>query len=157
MQKIDTGLDLETRKKLATHLNILLSHEFVLYTKTLNFHWNVKGKWFGSLHILFDNHYNQLQAIMDAVAERVRALDLPALGTMQEYLQNSSIKEDPGVYPDDSEMIKKLTEGHEAVIKYLRIVNDLATTLNDAGTNNFASGLLESHEKMAWMLRAHLQ
>lgn len=150
-------MSLQNKKTIAIALNKLLATEFVLYTKTLNFHWNIVGKWFGPLHKLFDDQYNQLQSTIDLIAERVRALEFPALGTLTEYIQQSSIEESPNNYPDDSTMLKILLNDHEIVIGLLRNINELTKANNDAGTENMSGELIEMHEKIAWMIRSHLQ
>jgi len=154
---ISTGLDASKRQSVADVLNRLLSNEYVLYVKTQKFHWNVTGPFFGPLHELFGNQYEQLQKIIDMVAERVRALEFYALGTLSEFLDNATISESPGNNPDDKGMIKELLDGHEAIIRQLRDDIDLTVDVNDMGTNNFLSDLIEKHEKTAWMLRAHLK
>jgi starvation-inducible DNA-binding protein len=152
-----TGLAPETAQEVAHKLNVLLSSEYVLYTKTQKFHWNVVGPFFGQLHKLFNDQYDELAGLLDMIAERVRALGRPSFGTLTEFLANSQIKEDPGNNPDHTSMIKILLQDHETIIKSMRDLIDLTANLNDMATNNFLCGLVEKHEKMAWMLRAHLQ
>lgn len=146
----------QNKKTIASALNRLLATEFGLYTKTLNFHWNVVGKWFGPLHKLFNDQYETLQDIIDLVAERIRALDCNALGTMTEYMQMMAIEEKPNMYPDDISMLKQLVQDHDVVIGLLRTITELAHENHDAGTENMTAGLLETHEKMNWMLKSHL-
>jgi starvation-inducible DNA-binding protein len=145
------------RKKVAERLNLLLANEYVLYTKTLKFHWNVVGPFFGPLHALFQKQYEQLLDIVDEVAERVRALDHMSHGTLKEFAANTTLPEEPGKNPDSAAMIRLLLEDHEAIIRQIRKDIDYVTELQDMGTNNFLSELIETHEKTAWMLRAHLQ
>lgn len=154
---IQIGLDEQSRQSMATQLNALLSNEYVLYTKTLKFHWNVVGPFFGPLHALFQTQYEQLSENIDRVAERVRALGFLAYGTLQEFSSHATITENPGMNPDAQAMIKDLLEGHEAIIRQMRPILDLSSDINDMGTNNFLGDLIEQHEKTAWMLRAHLQ
>jgi starvation-inducible DNA-binding protein len=151
-----TQLSNQNKKAIASGLNRLLATEFGLYTKTLNFHWNVVGKWFGPLHKLFNDQYESLQEIVDLIAERVRALDHNAVATMTEYLQIMSIEENPNIYPDDTTMLKQLAHDHEIVIGLLRTITKLAETDHDAGTANMTAELLETHEKMLWMIKSHL-
>ena len=152
---IDTGIDQEQRKKSAERLHALLANEYVLYTKTLKYHWNVRGDDFGALHLFFENHYKELFIFIDDAAERAQMIGFDALGTLEEFKQHATIKENPGQNPDAMNMIKDLLAGHEVIIKQLRSDVDLTAQLSDYGTNNFMADLLEKHEKMAWMLRAH--
>lgn len=151
------GLNKNSRQAVSNMLNSLLADEYLLYTKTQNYHWNVTGLMFNDLHTFFGKQYQQLAEIVDSVAERIRALGERSHGTMQEFLDNARLKEMPGVVPAAQEMIKNLLEDHEAIIRTLRI--DIEATTNefeDAGTNNFLSDLITRHEKMAWMLRAYI-
>ncbi len=151
------GLNKNKRQAVSAMLNALLADEYLIYTKTQNYHWNVTGLMFNDLHTLLGKQYQQLADIIDSVAERVRALGKRAHGTMQEFLGTTRLKETPGTVPDAKEMIKNLLEDHEAIIRTLRI--DIEATndeFEDAGTNNFLSDLITRHEKMAWMLRAYI-
>jgi starvation-inducible DNA-binding protein len=143
----------QNRKQMSTSLNKLLASEYVLYTKTFKFHWNVVGKWFGPLHTLFEKQYGLLATNVDMIAERVRALDFYAYGTLTEFIEHSVIPEEPDTNPSDSDMIKILVGDHETVIMHIRQYIALSAQLNDMGTNNFLATLIEVHEKMAWMLR----
>ena len=154
---IDTGISDKDREKIASGLSRLLADTFTVYLKTHNFHWNVTGPQFNDLHKFFEEQYTQLSEIVDQVAERGRTLDGWAFGTMSEFSQHARLKEHPGHYPRAREMIANLVDDHEAVIRQLR--SDLETCADkyhDMGTNDFLTGLMEQHEKMAWMLRAHL-
>jgi starvation-inducible DNA-binding protein len=136
-------------------LNAMLADEYVLYTKTRNYHWNVVGPQFNDLHKFFEAQYEALNEIVDEVAERARALGGKAWGTLAEFTEHARLKEQPGQYPAAPTMLSNLLADHEAVIRTLR--GDLATVMDkyaDAGTNDFLTGLMEKHEKMAWMLRA---
>jgi starvation-inducible DNA-binding protein len=157
---VKTNIDLseEQRAGVVKILNTLLSDEYLLYTKTRNYHWNVTGPQFNDLHKFFEEQYTQLNEIVDQVAERGRTLDGWAFGTMSEFSQHTRLREHPGHYPRAREMIANLVEDHETVIRQLR--SDLETCADkyhDMGTNDFLTGLMEQHEKMAWMLRAFLQ
>lgn len=154
---IKIGLNEETRKQVSDVLNRLLSNEYVLYTKTLKFHWNIIGKHFGSLHEFFKNQYAELFNFVDDVAERVRALGFKSFGTLEEFKKNSDLPENPGYNPDDLGMISSLLEDHEIIIRSLRENIDNLSELGDEGTANFLTDLMEKHEKMAWMLRAFLE
>lgn len=146
----------KARKEIAGELHLLLANEYVLYTKTQKFHWNVEGKWFGPLHQLFENQYQELADIVDKVAERSLQLGIKTIGTLTEFLKLTSLQEAPGKNPSDTKMIEILLLDHEAVIEQIRENIDLTAQLNDMGTNNFLCDLIERHEKIAWMLRAHL-
>lgn len=148
------GLSAKTRKEVAHMLNLLLADEFLLYIKTLNFHWNIHGAVFHDYHALFLEQYEKLLDISDAVAERVRQLGFPSFGTMAEFHHHTRLKEEPGKVPSSIHMITKLLHDHEAIIRQIR--EDIETTakLGDMGTNNFLCDLIEKHEKIAWMLRA---
>lgn len=141
----------------ADWLNRLLADEFILYTKTLNNHWNVRGMQFSSLHEFFEVLYKQGLQFADDVAERVRTLGGTALGTMDDFLKQTRLKEQAGFPPDPRGMISGMLADHEAICRTLREGVELSEeSWNDPGTNNFLTGLLEKHEKTAWMLRAHL-
>ena len=156
--KPNIGLSDEQRGGVLLILNALLSDEYVLYTKTRNYHWNVVGLQFNDLHKFFEEQYKALDEIVDEVAEHARSLGGWSLGTLTEFLKHTRLKERPGKYPDAREMISNLLADHEAVIGHLRV--DLmvcADKYQDMGTNNFLTDLMERHEKMAWMLRAFLE
>jgi|SRR5579872_977344 len=153
---INIGIDKTNRQAVSKRLNVLLSNEFVLYTKTLKYHWNVVGPHFGPLHKLFNDQYEMLLEIADSVAERVRALDFVAFGTLQEFASNTTLTENPGLNPDDMAMIRNLLTDHETIIREIRDDINFTQEAGDMGTNNFLYELIMKHEKMAWMLRAHL-
>jgi starvation-inducible DNA-binding protein len=152
---INTGLPKENLAAISSALNKLLADEYVLYTKTNNYHWNVYGPLFPELHAAFESQYRTLADIVDEVAERVRALGAPSFGTLTEFLKHTRLTEKPGVVPKAHDMIKNLLDDHETVIRAIR--QDMATIVtnhHDFGTENFLGGLLEKHEKIAWILRA---
>lgn len=153
---VNIGLQQKDRIVMAEQLQKLLANEYVLYTKTLKYHWNVEGKFFGPLHELFNKQYEQLLVVVDNVAERVRALGFKPMATLQEFSAETTLSEDPGVNPDDMGMIRNLLTDHEAIIRQLRDIIDMSAEINDMGTNNFLCGIIEQHEKTAWMLRSHL-
>ncbi|MDZ4763523.1 MAG: DNA starvation/stationary phase protection protein [Chloroflexota bacterium] len=151
------GLD-EERKAVIDLLNKRLSDIVVLYFKTRNYHWNVTGIHFGALHEFFEKQYDNLEAAMDEVAERVRQLGGISLGTLAQVAQHAALKEEPGVVPTAEQMIQNLLADHETVIRQLREdVDATAEEYGDMGTSDFLTALMEDHEKMAWMLRAHLE
>jgi starvation-inducible DNA-binding protein len=155
--KTDIGVKDDARKKLVETLNMRLCDEYVLYTKTRKYHWNVIGPRFYQLHEFFKEQYEILDEMVDEIAERARQLGGKSLGTLDEFVRYSSINEDPGHNPDAQTMISNLLKDHETVIKTLRKNADEAEELEDMATNDFFLGAVEKHEKMAWMLRAHLE
>ena len=154
---ISINIDAKVRKEVAQKLNVLLADETVLYMKTLKCHWNVYGKHFGALHAFFKEQYEALFIFMDDVAERVRAVDEFSIGTLDEVKKLTHLSEHPGKDPHDLAMIEWLLKDHEAIICYLREEIDSTQEMHDMGTSNFLTDLMEKHEKMAWMLRAHLK
>jgi starvation-inducible DNA-binding protein len=155
--EINIGISNKNRSEVIKLLNGVLADAHVLYIKTRNFHWNVTGPNFSELHKFLEAQYKQLEAAIDEIAERVRALDGVSLGSMAEFLKEASLKENSGELLDSSKMIGKLLKDHEVVIGKLRKDVDLCEEQGDMGTSDFLTGLMQEHEKMAWMLRAHLQ
>ena len=152
------GIGDADRKAIIAILNSLLADEYLLYTKTRNYHWNVTGPQFNDLHKFFEAQYTALEEIVDEVAERARSLGGQAAGSLAEFAGLARLKEQPGASPNARAMLSNLLEDHEAVVRQLRA--DLVTvgdTHKDAGTNDFLTGLMEQHEKMAWMLRAFVE
>jgi starvation-inducible DNA-binding protein len=138
-------------------LNRLMSDAHVLYIRTRNYHWNVVGLHFQELHKLFETQYIQIEAEIDTIAERIRSLGGKAPGTMTEFLGQASLKEEPGRHPDAQGMLRQLLVDHESVIRLLReSVDKCDQRYHDLGTADFLTGLMEDHEKTAWMVRAHL-
>ena len=138
-------------------LSTILSDEVILYTKTRKFHWNVSGESFMEFHKLFEGQYKQLEASIDEIAERIGKLGHNTIGTMNEFLKHSSIKEHPGKYVSTKETLKELLEDHETVIVELRNgIDDCDDKNKDAGTADFLTGLMEQHETTAWVLRRYL-
>ena len=137
-------------------LNTLLADEYVLYTKTRNAHWNIQGQNFIELHKFFENQYQTLNIIIDDVAKRVRALGHFALGSLKDFIAVTRLNENNRDFTDQNHIIQSLLENHESLIRSLR--KDITATAEhrDLGTADFMTGLLEQHEKMSWMLRAHL-
>lgn len=151
------GLPEQNRQQMANLLNVLLADEYVLYTKTLRFHWNLKGKHFGALHLLFEKQYEILLAMIDSIAERSVQLGFNAGGSLREYLEKTTLSENYDKNPHETAMITLLLIDHEMIIKELHAIIETSMKLGDHATNNFLSEVLEKHEKMAWMLRAHLE
>lgn len=157
-QEANIGLTPDQRQGVSDILTRTLADTHVLYIKTRNYHWNVTGARFHSLHEMFEEQYDQLEESIDNIAERIRMLGFPSVATMAEYLQIATLKEYPNEYPDANTMVANLLSDHDAVIRNLR--NDLETCAeeyNDMGTSDFLTGLMEQHEKTAWMLRATLE
>jgi len=149
------GIDEGKRKELAQGLSRLLADTYTLYLKTHNFHWNVTGPHFNELHLMFEQHYNELWMAVDEVAERIRALGEFAPGTYSEFSKLSAIKEPEG-RPDWSEMIRQLIDGHETLIRTCR---ELLPNVQKAGDESSAALIgdrMRIHEKTAWMLRSLL-
>jgi len=153
---IDIGIDASSRKAIADGLSRLLADEYTLYLKTHNFHWNVTGPMFNTLHLMFETHYNESALAVDLVAERIRALGFPAPGTYSQYAKLSSIKETEGV-PEAMQMVRLLVEAHEACAKTARSVFPVADKASDEPTADLLTQRLQVHEKTAWMLRALLE
>ena len=154
--KIDIGIDAKSRKSIADGLCRLLADEYTLYLKTHNFHWNVTGSMFNTLHLMFETHYNESALAVDLVAERIRALGFPAPGSYTQYAELSSIEEATNV-PEWKEMVKQLVKGHEICAKTARSVFPLAEESNDQPTADLVTQRMQVHEKTAWMLRSLLE
>ena len=152
---IDIGISKKDRKAIADGLSKLLADTYTLYLKTHNFHWNVEGPMFNTLHLMFETQYNELALAVDAIAERIRALGHPAPGSYAAYSKLSSIKEETGV-PKAEDMIKQLVDGQEAVARTARAVFPAADKAGDEPTADLLTQRLQIHEKTAWMLRALL-
>lgn len=156
--KTQIGISEENLAKVAHALNALLADEFVLYTKTRNAHWNVEGANFHSQHLFFESQYQALEEIVDSVAERIRSLGHYAPATLKSFLELTHLSEQLHEKNDAIGFIKELLTDHESiVIQFRENINYFADELKDAGTSDFITGLMETHEKMAWMLRAHLK
>jgi starvation-inducible DNA-binding protein len=154
--KLNIGIADKDRQAVAEILNTLLADEYVLYTKTRNFHWNVTGLQFNDLHKFFEAQYEELDDTVDEVAERARALGARAFGTLEEFRQHTRLKETPGTVPAAKDMLSELLADHETIIRALRQDVEKADQSGDVGTNDFLTGLLEKHEKASWMLRLFL-
>lgn len=138
-------------------LAVVLSDEMTLYIKTRKFHWNVSGESFMELHKLFEKQYNQLEEIIDLVAERINKLGGKTIGTMKEFSKHSRLKESPDKYPTQKEMLKELLADYETIIIQLRKDVELSSIKNkDAGTTDFLTGIMQEHETTAWILRRYL-
>lgn len=137
-------------------LNGLLADEFVTYVRTLNFHWNVRGMQFHSLHAFFEELYEKQAARIDDVAEKIRSMGAFAMATLEEYRGNTRLQEKIGEPPDPRVMVSSLASDHEAILGRIREAITTVRKYDDPSTDNFLCDLLEQHEKTLWMLRAHL-
>lgn len=156
--KTQIGIKSENRQAVAEILCKLLADEFVLYTKTRNAHWNVEGPDFHSMHIFFEGQYQQLADLMDGVAERIRTIGHYAPGTLKEFLELTHLSEVTNQKYDSAGFITELLADHDTIIDFIRgSIDAVQEKYNDAGTSDYITGFIETHEKMAWMLRAHLK
>lgn len=154
--EIDIGIDTKNREQLATVLSKVQADTYTLYLKTHNFHWNVTGPMFQTLHLMFEQQYNELWLAVDLVAERIRALGFPAPGSYKQFAALSSIKDEEGV-PKAEDMIRRLVEGHETVARTARTAFKLANEVDDQPTCDLLTQRMQIHEKTAWMLRSLLE
>jgi starvation-inducible DNA-binding protein len=153
---IDIGIDAKDREKVAGALSRLLADTFALYLKTHNFHWNVEGPMFNTLHLMFMDQYTELWNALDAIAERIRSLGYPAPGTCKAFARLASIEDSEGV-PEAMTMVRELVRGHEAVARTARAAFGPAEKAGDESTADLLTQRLQIHEKTAWMLRSLLQ
>ncbi len=152
------GISAKNLKSITGLLSNVLADAIVLYTKTRKFHWNVSGNSFMELHKLFEKQYKILEEAIDEIAERINKLGAKTPGTMQEFLQMTSLKEMPGKYPSQKEMLSELLKDHEAVIIQIRkFIDDCDEKYKDKGTSDFLTDLIKEHETIAWTLRRYLQ
>jgi starvation-inducible DNA-binding protein len=154
--QIDIGIKAKDREKIAQGLSRVLADTYTLYLKTHNFHWNVEGPMFNTLHLMFMDQYTELWNALDAIAERVRSLGFPAPGTNTEFAKLTSIDETAGV-PEALDMVRLLVTGHEAVARTVRAAFPAAEKAGDESTCDLFTQRLQVHEKTAWMLRSLLK
>lgn len=156
---VDIGIADKDRKQIAQNLSQFLADAFTLYLKTHNFHWNVTGSMFNSLHLMFEEQYTEQWGALDEVAERIRALGFNAPGSYAEYIKLTTIPEEPGLTeaPDWREMVRQLVVGNEAVCRTARTALSHADGAGDDPTVDMLTQRLQTHEKYAWMLRSLLQ
>lgn len=153
--QIDIGIGEQDRKEIAAGLSRLLADSYTLYLKTHNYHWNVEGPMFNTLHLMFETQYTELAAAVDEIAERIRALGEPAPGSYRAFSDLSSIEEQDGV-PSAQDMIRDLVQGQEAVVRTARSVFPAVDGANDEPTADLLTQRMQIHEKNAWMLRSML-
>lgn len=152
---VNIGIAEDQRREIAEGLSRLLADTYSLYLKTHNFHWNVTGPMFNTLHLMFETQYTELATAVDLIAERIRALGFPAPGSYGDYAKLSSIPDAEGV-PAAEEMIRQLAEGQETVVRTAREVFPAADAANDESTADLLTQRMQLHEKNAWMLRSML-
>jgi starvation-inducible DNA-binding protein len=153
---IDIGITPEDRQEIADGLKRLLADTYTLYLKTHNYHWNVTGPMFQTLHVMFEQQYTELALAVDLIAERVRALGAPAPGSYREFERLTTIDDDD-ITPDAVEMIRRLTRGQEAVVRTARSVFPVVERAHDEPTADLLTQRMQVHEKTAWMLRSMLE
>ena len=154
--KIDIGISHSDRAKIVEGLSKLLADSYTLYLMTHNFHWNVTGPQFNSLHNMFMTQYTEQWNALDIIAERIRALGLPAPGTYKQFVKLTAIKEVEGV-PKAEEMVSLLVNAHETVARTARSLFPIVDAVNDQPTADLITQRLEVHENTAWMLRSLLE
>ena len=155
--KANIGLTEKNLEKSTTLLSVILADEMTLYTKTRKFHWNVEGDSFLELHQMFEEQYSDIEKIIDQVAERINKLGSKTIGTMKEFSGLTRIRETPGKYPAQKDMISELLRDHEGLVSEIRKDVDVcAEQIKDAGTADFLTGIMEQHETAAWVLRRYL-
>jgi starvation-inducible DNA-binding protein len=153
---INIGINEQDRQDIAQGLSRLLADTYTLYLKTHNFHWNVTGPMFQTLHLMFETQYTELALAVDLIAERIRSLGVHAPGTYKQFASLSSIKEEDGI-PKAQDMIRLLVEGQEAVVRTARSLYDVVEKANDEATADLLTQRIQLHEKTAWMLRSLLE
>ena len=155
MTTINIGINEQDRHNVANHLKHLLADSYTLYLQTHNFHWNVTGSQFRELHLMFEEHYNELALAVDDIAERIRTLGVVAPGTYKAFAELSSIKEVEHI-PEAKQMLQILNQSHEAVVRTCRAALKVAQSADDESSAALVSDRMRIHEKTAWMLRALL-
>lgn len=153
---IDIGINEKDRKEIVHGLSKLLADSYTLYLKTHNFHWNVTGPMFQTLHLMFEAHYTELAIAVDVIAERIRALGFPAPGSYREFAKLTEIKEETEI-PSAKKMISLLVDGHETVARTARSIFPLVDKASDEPTADLLTQRMQIHEKTAWMLRSLLE
>ena len=155
--KANIGIKEEDLKEVALFLNTLLADEFVLYTKTRNYHWNITGDNFIELHKLYEKQYEELEEMIDLIAERIRYLGHYSEGRLKDFLAITHLDE-PGYTSEQQIQIKNLLQDHESVIISIRkVIDKIGDEYHDQGTADFITGLMEQHEKIAWFLRSYMK
>lgn len=152
------GLEAEQKEGIVNVLKTVLADEYTLYTRLRNYHWNVTGAQFDALHDKFEEQYTQIEEVIDDLAERIRTYGAFAPGTMKEFLELTRLTEKPGDYPYAREMVLDLVADHELMVRSLRRDIELCgENYNDVASEDFLTGLLQTHQEMAWMLRSFIE
>lgn len=154
--EINTGISAADREQIAAGLSRLLADSYTAYLKTHNFHWNVTGPMFSTLHTLFETQYTELAMAVDEIAERIRALGINAPGSYAAFSKLSSINEEEG-FPPAEDMIRQLVEAQETIVRTARSIMDTAASADDEPTADLLTQRMQAHEKNAWMLRSLLE
>ncbi|MCK0159128.1 Dps family protein [Allomuricauda sp. F6463D] len=158
MKTPNIGISAENRQAIADQLAKILADEFVLYSKTLNFHWNVEGPDFHTVHVYLETLYEEQQEIVDTVAEKIRAVGHYVPATLKKYSELTHLTEKTKGKNDSQSIFAELLEDHESIIIFLREeIKPIADKWQAEGISDYITGLMEQHEKTAWMLRSHLQ
>ncbi len=158
MKKINIGITDQNREAIADVLAKILADEFVLYSKTLNAHWNIEGPDFHSVHLYLETLYKQQQQIVDTVAEKIRAIGHYVPAQLEKYLELTHLTESSPEKNDSQTYFAELLVDHESIIIFLREnIKPIADKLKGEGISDYITGLMELHEKTAWMLRSHLK
>ncbi len=155
-QPMDIGIDPETREAIAAGLSRLLADTYTLYLKTHNFHWNVTGPMFNTLHLMFEQQYTELALAVDLIAERIRSLGIAAPGSYAQFAKLTSLREETGT-PAANEMIRQLVADPEAVTRTARSIFPVVDQAHDEPTTDLLTQRMQNHEKTAWMLRSMLE
>lgn len=154
--KTNIGISKDHKQEAADKLNTLLADEFVLYTKTRNYHWNVESMNFTEMHEFYEEQYTELAGVIDALAERVRKIGHFSLGRLEDYLKITNLVEQQTT-SDPKKQLAHLLDDHESIIRLLREnIPHFEETYKDTGSADYLTGLLQQHEEMAWMIRSHL-
>ncbi len=155
--RVNIGIAESNRAKVVEILTLVLADENILYIKLRNYHWNIEGMFFAPLHALFEEQYDKLADYIDEIAERIRSLGFYSIGSMEEFKKVGRLSETDHLGGDAKMMLQNLLADNEMIIKTLRNnIDEVQDQLRDAGTADFLTGLMQAHEKMAWMLRSHL-
>ena len=155
--RANIGISDKNSKEVANVLNKILANEYLLYTKTRNYHWNIEGTNFMEMHLFFESQYNMIDESIDEIAERVRQIGHYAQGRLKDFIKQSQLVEQEYT-SDQKSQLKNLLDDHEAIIRFLRLHIDIfADKYKDAGNADFITGLMQKHEKMAWFLRSYLK
>lgn len=156
--KPNIGITEKNTEAVANYLQKLLADEFVLYTKTKNAHWNIEGADFYDVHKFFEAQFGQIDEITDNIAERIRAIGHYTASSLKNFLSLTHLSEVTEHQNDSQGFMRELLESHESIILYIReIITPISDDFKDLGTADFVTGLIVTHEKMAWFLRAHLK